>query len=251
MLGSFSAIYLQALTKSGGIASFVIGCFVGLGFGFKGLLVLGGFFITASLLSAYKISEKQGVIELLAKGAKRDHIQVIANGGVAALLGISYYFYATEVILISFLIVIASNTADTWASEIGVLSKQKPFSIKSFSRVPQGTSGAVSLLGTIAALFGALFITTISSFFFKEITLKLFILIVICGFLGNIFDTILGAFFQVKFKCQSCGLITERLTHCGKLTEHSYGLQIINNDFVNLLSGLLAAVLGAVLYIYI
>ncbi|CAG8559679.1 4594_t:CDS:2 [Acaulospora colombiana] len=43
---------------------------------------------------------------------------------------------------------------DTLASELGILSKSKPILITTFQRVPPGTNGAMSLLGTAVSILG-------------------------------------------------------------------------------------------------
>ncbi len=58
--------------------------------------------------------------------------------------------------LMGFIVCIASANSDTWASEIGSLSKKNPIYIRTFKRIERGTSGAISLLGSIAALSGSL-----------------------------------------------------------------------------------------------
>ena len=48
----------------------------------------------------------------------------------------------------------AAANADTWSSELGILSKSPPFLITTFKAVPPGTNGAVSILGLLAAIGG-------------------------------------------------------------------------------------------------
>ena len=43
---------------------------------------------------------------------------------------------------------------DTLASELGILSKSPPLLITTFKRVPPGTNGAMSVLGTVVSILG-------------------------------------------------------------------------------------------------
>jgi len=107
-------------------------------------------------------------------------------------------------------------------------------------RAERGTSGAVSLLGTMAAICGAALISILAVILF-ELSPAYGIVIFAFGFLGNMLDTIMGAFFQALYRCKACGIETEKALHCGKKTIKIKGAAALDNDMVNFLSGLIAA----------
>ena len=164
---AFAGYYLKFLTISGGIAAFIVGILTASGLGIKGLILLGVFFATSSFWSKYKRIYKSKVEERHAKGAQRDWQQVAANGGLAGLVSFLYLLEPDSLWIYAFSILIASSNSDTWASEIGTLSKRPPISIKTFTAASKGTSGAVSALGTIAAILGSILIAIMSFFLFK------------------------------------------------------------------------------------
>ncbi len=231
---------VKSLTNSGAIAAFITGLGVFSGFGVKGLLLLGTFFATSSMWSKFKSSYKSKIEEKLAKGARRDWLQVMANGGTAVLFSLMYYFDHNNIWLIGFAVSIASANSDTWASEIGSLSKHDPLFIRTFKRVDKGTSGAISLLGSTAAFGGSLLIAMMSFWLFS-LSIGECLLILLFGYLGNVIDTLFGAFFQRAYVCPQCGVKTEKKQHCGHLTTKIKGLQFIDNDMVNFLSGFFAS----------
>jgi len=61
---------------------------------------------------------------------------------------------------------------------------------------------------------------------------------------GFILDSFLGATVQARFTCQVCGRIVEKRSHCGRETDHSSGLSIMGNDFVNFISSLFGATIA-------
>ncbi|WP_442594924.1 DUF92 domain-containing protein [Neobacillus sp. D3-1R] len=242
---SFIAFKIQALSKSGALASSFVGASIYLGFGIKGLALLGIFFVTSSLWSKFKAKQKKVIEEKLEKGSQRDWVQVFANGGVAAITSLIFYYTNDMIWEIAFLISMASATGDTWSSEIGPLSKTNPISIKNFNKVPAGTSGAISMLGTIGALSGVLLITIIGYILFP-IHFKIALFVLLFGIVGNGIDTILGAFYQRSFCCKVCHMEMERSTHCGEPARLKSGEKWLTNDGVNFLSCLGAPVLALI-----
>lgn len=233
---------LKSLTISGGLATILVGISVAIGFGYGGLMLLGAFFASSSLWSKYKSEYKETNISgKIEKGEQRDSVQVFANGGVPAILGIAMTIFPSPILFSAFIASIAAANADTWASEIGSLSKKRPFLITSFKQVDPGTSGAVSSLGTIAALFGSVFICFLA-YLYWDLSIYITVLLVFVGFAGNIMDTILGATVQVSFKCNVCNVETEKTFHCQRKTLHHKGYFAINNDLVNFLSILFSAI---------
>jgi uncharacterized protein (TIGR00297 family) len=237
---SVAGFFQKSLSASGSIGAMLVGTAVYAGFGVKGLIILGIFFATSSHWSKYKAASKAKLEDKLAKGSKRDWRQVFANGGAAAAFSLIYVFEHDIIWLIGFTVCIASANSDTWASEIGPLSKKNPIDIRSFKRIEPGTSGAISLLGTNAALGGSLLIALFSTWLFS-LNLLLGFFIFLFGFLGNMVDTFIGAFYQQLYVCPQCKIVTEKRFHCQKPTRRIKGLPLVDNDMVNFVSGILAA----------
>jgi uncharacterized protein (TIGR00297 family) len=136
-------------------------------------------------------------------------------------------------------VAIAASTSDTWASEIGALSKSKPFSILTFKAMEKGLSGAVSVIGIIASLIGAaaislLFVTLyyMNNPFEILVFFEYAMIILIAGFLGTILDSYLGAFLQAKYKDLKTGKIKEFIINTENYILIS-GKKIITNNTVN------------------
>lgn len=237
---SFYSYKRRSLTKSGAIAAFFVGMGIAIGFGYKGLIVLGAFFVSSSMLSKYKSKTKKTMEKKTQKGSTRDWLQVMANGALAAIVGVIYYITKESMWITVFAILLAAANSDTWASEIGSLSKKRPLSIRNFKEAETGTSGAVSILGTVAGLAGSLLIALITTILFP-IQLWGFFLIFLFGFLGNVLDTLLGAYIQVEYQCPVCGKIVETRMVCHKTVGRIKGYTFFNNDMVNVLSGFFAA----------
>jgi uncharacterized protein (TIGR00297 family) len=239
--------FIRSLSLSGAIATIIVGTVVGMGYSWKGLIMLGIFFVSSSAWSKIGKKKKQKLAEKIEKGECRDYIQVFANGGVPALISLLSLLHPSPLFLSLFIISIAAANADTWASEIGSLSKQPPRLLTNFKKVEAGTSGAVTLLGTAAAFFGAALIGAASALQWENISVMT---IAFFGLLGSLFDTWFGAVWQAVYRCPICGMQTERKEHCGQKTVHIKGYRFINNDVVNVLSIACSALVYVVLFIF-
>lgn len=238
VLVGYSSYRLGALSGSGAAASALVG---GLIFGLGGIpwaTLLLIFFISSSLLSRAFAGRKAALSEKFAKGSRRDYGQVLANGGLGAILALVYWFYPeAEVFWIAFAGAMAAVNADTWGTELGVLSSTAPRLITTGRIVDRGTSGAVTLVGYLASLGGAALISLATVLFTPSQPWLILLLIVIVGGLaGATIDSLLGATIQGIYYCPRCEKETEShpLHHCGTETIHLRGWRWLSNDLVNL-----------------
>lgn len=244
----------DALSESGVLGAVLVGTMI---YGFGGAIwfsLLLTFFISGSCLSHIQPEKKQQVVVEFAKTGKRDFWQALANGGLGGLLAaLSGRCLPRSMAFIMFIGVMATVNADTWATEVGVLSKKSPRSIITWREVPRGTSGGISLLGTSAAAVGALLIGVVAQMgllFVGQSSLITLAASLIGGLAGCFIDSLLGATYQVIYRCPVCGAETEKQLHCGKPTVYLRGLKWLNNDAVNLLAsasgGFVAALINRI-----
>ena len=253
---AYGAYRLNTLNRSGALAAFLLGSVV---FGFGGLpwaSVLLVFFITSSGLSRLLKHRKNVVEGQFAKGSRRDAWQVAANGGVAGVAALLGVFFPSSVYpWVLFATAFAAANADTWATELGVLSRRWPRSLRTCQRVPPGTSGGISLTGTIAAAGGAMLIALTAWLAWPVVgttaTEKLIfsLMIGVAGLIGSLVDSLLGASVQGIYYCPVCRKETEKhpVHTCGNQTVLSRGWKWMNNDLVNLVCTASAVLLAFLL----
>ena len=244
----------RSLSPSGVLGAIGLGTLIfGLGgWAWGALLVV--FFISSSALSHFTAARKAAVAEKFSKGGRRDLAQALANGGVGALAAIGNLLWPHPLWWVAFAGAMATVNADTWATELGVLSRDAPRLITTGKPVEPGTSGGLTVTGTLAALGGAALIGLVAAGFDlaagRTIAWAAGLLLVIsaAGLAGSLVDSLLGATVQAIYYCDACGKETERhpLHSCGAPTRQIRGWRWMNNDWVNFLSALFGAVLAGI-----
>jgi uncharacterized protein (TIGR00297 family) len=227
-IGSYVARFL---TLSGSIATLCLAVIV---FGFGGwqwTVPIVTFFLLSSLLSKIGQTRKEKFGQIFEKHGTRDWGQVLANGGVAGAIAVISTIFPIYDFYPLYLGALAAATADTWGTEIGILSKGKTVSILNFQDVDAGSSGGVSESGTIGGAIGAAVVALSGYPWYTE--LKTTLVIVVAGVAGSLADSVVGATLQAQFRCEVCGRTTEKKLHCGEPTTKIRGLHWIGNDVVN------------------
>ena len=258
----------RALSGCGAAAAMVVGALVfGLGGAVWGLLLVF-FFVSSSALSLWRAEDKREAEGRSSKDSRRDWGQVLANGGLGAVLALlqaagraGWLPWLAEVDLLpAFAGLMAAVTADTWATELGLLSPTPPRLITTGEEVAPGTSGGVTALGLTAAAAGGLaigLVAVLGSIVSQLVALRSLDLALVdtmalarlafisplAGLASAAADSLLGATAQAMFKDPRGGQ-TERAS--GVRGQHVLlrGRRWMTNDRVNFLAGLLGALLA-------
>ncbi|MEC0201721.1 DUF92 domain-containing protein [Paenibacillus lautus] len=234
----------RSLSESGAAAAILMGTiYYGAGnvFWFGTLLL---FFITSTLLSRYGKQRKADLEKSYAKTGRRDAGQVFANGGIGMVLCLLNAWFPSELWVFLFIGVMATVTADTWATEVGSLSRKPPRSVMNGKVLTAGESGGVSWVGSTAAAIGSILIGAggwlLAGWSGMNAEILPYVLAALAGGLVGAFaDSYLGATLQVMYRCRVCGKSVEVSHHCGEDTVRTRGAAWMSNDAVNLVSSLL------------
>jgi len=254
ILVAYLAYRARSLDRSGAFAAFVVGTVIfGLG-GWEWAILLLTFFITSSGLSRAFKDRKKEANEKYAKGGQRDAGQVFGNGGIPTLFTALHFFFPEAIWpWLGFSASLAAVNADTWATELGVLNPTDPRLITNLRKVVEkGTSGGVSLAGTLASLAGAGIIGLLAALLPPTgIDWGIFLWVTIAGLLGALFDSLLGATVQAIYYCPSCQKETERhpMHSCGAETKQIRGWTWLGNDWVNFACGAFGVAIALVSFL--
>ena len=216
------AIVLKKLDAKAAVAAVVIGFIAWLGEGYTGIALLATFFVAGTLATSWKMRTKQQAGLAEQHRGQRTAAQVIANGGVAAILSLLSFVCGQHQSLLLLMVAssLSSATADTVSSELGNVYGRKFYNIINFKKDIRGLNGVVSFEGTMIGVAGSSLIALVYAIQ-ARFTIH-FLWIVIAGTTGNLTDSVLGATLERK--------------------------HILNNDVVNFLNTLTGALVGLMLY---
>ena len=281
----------KSLDLSGAVSASLVGVltiFSGVRYG----LTLAFFFFSGSAVTKVQSEVKKQVDEHFKEGGGlRDFVQVMANGLVPTMLaaaslyslgGLSFIANTTgagafaeaiissggsnssmnnattkvaSTLAVAFLSYFSCCGGDTFASELGVLSKSKPRLITTFCRkeVEPGTNGGVSLLGVVASIFGGLVAASgwaLGAYITSGVRTEILYALIIGafgGFFGSFVDSVLGATVQYSGYCRERKKVVSKP---GPTVTKISGLEILSNSGVNVLSASCIAVAFGALYYY-
>lgn len=164
------------------------------------------------------------------KGA-RSSVQILSNAFPAVILTMIGYTVNNEVIQLAAFATFSGAAADTFSSEIGMLSKKQPRSILTMKPLKSGLSGGITILGLFSGLAGSFSISLLTLHNYSAV---MFLRVWLFGFFATIIDSLLGQTVQVKYS--SNGRLTEQKSEEGAMLERVSGWSWMTNDAVNILS---------------
>ena len=205
----------KALDIFGSVVMVIMGIVIIFSAGANWLVLIVLFLILSLLATRYSKKYKRSLGEY---EGRRTSKNVISNGVVACFMAAFGGYYLPFVG--GFIGAIATATADTLASDIGVL--HQPRLITTFQKVDPGTDGAVSVLGTVVGMVGAAIIG-IAAYFLGIVPhpISAIVVSVISGTVGCFMDSILGAVLERR--------------------------DLITNEHVNLIATIVGAIVGILL----
>jgi len=197
---------------------------------------LVAFFLLGSSISRAGKKRKADAVALHQRQGARTVAQVAANGLPPLIFGALYFFIGGDAFLLAALACLAAASADTFSSEMGMLSARPPRSILTFRPIQKGLSGGVSPLGLLGALLGA---GVLSLFALPRFGASGALVVIAVGFVCALLDSLLGATLQAKYQHQH--QLTERETANGRPLTLAHGVRWMNNDAVNFIAPMLGA----------
>ena len=237
----------KAMTMSALILAFIFSCLITYYGGLNAFIILASVFIINQIAGQIKKEYRDSLTkDVNVKIHQKDLMEIIANVGMGTISIVIYGLTNNNIFLIIYAAIMAESLADSLASDIGILSKKAPINILTLKRSKPGLSGNISFLGLFSSLLGSFLISLI--FIIPQFNLTNMIIITLSGFLGAILDSLIGALFQIKYKCPKCGIITEQKSHCKTPTQHYQGFKFLDNDLVNLISNFFS---GFLAYIFL
>ncbi len=218
---AIAAWRLRAVTVSGAVAGGVLAFLLFLGGGPGAFAALITVFLLASITTRIGHQRKRqlGTAE---KQSGRSASQIAANIGIAAAAVLVGLVTGHPIAwLVASAAALAEAAADTTSSEVGQAVSDSAYLITDFRQVPVGTDGGISVAGTLAGVAAALAVAMVA-WATRIIAAHWLLPVAAAGVLGMFVDSFLGASLERR--------------------------RLLNNDAVNLLGTIAAALFALFLY---
>ena len=203
---NFILIYIfckiPLMTKGGWISAGVLGTILWGCLSWQGWMSVVIYLLFGSLVTkiGFKFKKEQGIAEK--RGGRRGPENVWGSSATGLFLAIISKFNPANILLlkVGFAASFSAKLADTFGSEIGKRFGKDTYLITSLKKVERGTEGGISLEGTLASVFGSIFMALVMLRLSIITTKYHFIIVAVSGFLATISESIIGAKFQNKYK---------------------------------------------------
>ena len=170
-----------------------LGLLIYLGSGFGGLALLALFFGLGTAASGWRVADKRRLGLAEENRGRRTAGQVVANAGVAGLLGLLAWQWPPAAPLARLMLAgsFAAATADTLASELGNVYGRRYYNILTLKPDTRGLNGVISLEGTALGLAGTAVLA--AAYCLSAGWGMAFAYLLVAGTAGNLADSVLGA----------------------------------------------------------
>ncbi|MFT9008757.1 MAG: DUF92 domain-containing protein [Bifidobacterium sp.] len=203
-------------------------------YAFSSIWVAGSlllFFIAGSLVSKISNRSKRKGESRQGDVGARNWKQVLCNSLPACVaVWLSHFSQSTNTGALICFSVFAAACADTFSSEIGMLSHGKVLNLINLKPVPNGTSGGVTLLGVIAGIAGSALLAIPSA---GQYGIRGFVFVCALGFAGTLVDSALGSTIQQRFADES-GQLMDAPAYPRQRA--AVGIAYTSNNVVNMLT---------------
>ncbi len=197
-----------------------------------------------ALLVTFVVATLAGKLPGRTRAGPRDARQVVANGLPAALGVVVAAAGMADVGLAMFLGGLSCLGADTCSTELGMRYGGVPRDLLTARPVRSGESGGVTAVGLLASLGGGL-LAPVTHLVAAGSNARLAAWAAAAGVAGGLLDSVIGSRWQHRARVPGDDRIVEPRLGDATNLERVRGLRGLDNDVVNLASGLVAAVLSA------
>ncbi len=188
---------LRAVNTAGALAGAAVTFLIYATAGLGGFMVLLTVFIVTWACTRLGAARKQQ-LQLTRDARGRNAAQVLANAGVGAAFSVaSVVRHEGDLLLVSAVAALAEAAADTASSECGEALARGARLITTLKRVPVGTNGAISVVGTLAGVLAAAGVAATAAAL-SLVSARLAIVAAVAATAGMTIDSLLGATLEPR-----------------------------------------------------